>query len=72
MTVEDKTYHATGVDVHRDAYMTVRRRSLAVGLAALVVFLLLLFDRRHPIRAALALAMGFVLFLGVMAWAQIP
>ncbi|MDP6947171.1 MAG: hypothetical protein QF464_23680, partial [Myxococcota bacterium] len=77
LTVEGKTYHPTASWMFTgEAYLTVRHEGpLAVGLAALVVFMLLLFDLRHLGRAVLTffpLGLGFLSFLGIMGWAGIP
>ncbi|MDP6946122.1 MAG: MMPL family transporter, partial [Myxococcota bacterium] len=75
--VEGKRYYSTASWMFTgDAYLTVQREGpLAVGLAALVVFLVLLFDSRRLGRTLLTflpLALGFILLLGVLGWADIP
>ena len=75
--IDGRAYHATASwMILGDAYTTVRREGpWAVGFAALVVFLLLAIDLRRLRWIALAflpLAAGFVLFLGILAWAEIP
>ncbi|MFN3198343.1 MAG: efflux RND transporter permease subunit [Bradymonadia bacterium] len=75
--VEGKTYYATAPwMITGAAYTTVKEEGpVAVGLAALVVLLLLTLDLRRPRRIALAyipLITGFVIFLGALAWLQVP
>ncbi len=75
--LDGKVYHATASwMITGDAYALVLEEGpLAVALAGAVVILFLLLDLRRPGDAALAfvpIAIGFVLFLGLLAALDIP
>ena len=77
LEIDGKTHYSTAAwMITGDAFATVQREGpLAVGLAALVVLLLLIVDLRRArdvLIAFVPLVVGFVVFLGVLAWAEIP
>lgn len=75
--VGDAVYHPTAPwMITGAAYSTVKHEGpIAVGIAALVVLLLLAIDLRKPKRILVAyipLLTGFIIFLGALAWLQVP
>ena len=75
--VDGKQHHATASwMILGDAYTIVRDEGpMAVLLASLVVLLLLILDLRSArwvLIAYVPLGVGFSLFLGLLAWLQIP
>ncbi len=76
LEIDGQTHYSTAAwMITGDAFATVQREGpLAVGLAALVVLLLLIADLRRTrdvLIAFVPLVVGFVVFLGVLAWAGI-